>query len=160
MAGSAAKDYRAKTAHELSALAREMKSNGHPAPLGDPLSGVVVVIEAPIGPRILDAVSRSLEAVGAPDAYATFTSTGLLGKELSLAEPRVLAAIGPDAATEIDGLSHPLAANPFSKAEEGVPFAWKRATTGLLLPPLSQALDDEQEKRRFWHAFLALKGRI
>src|SRR3712207_7397182 len=41
----AADDYRAKVAHEISHLSRLMKKAGHPAPLGDPASGVVLVVE-------------------------------------------------------------------------------------------------------------------
>jgi len=64
-----------------------MKESGHPAPLGDPNSGVVVVVEQPVGPRILQALGRSLQTVGLQDAYVTYASTGLLAQELLAAEP-------------------------------------------------------------------------
>lgn len=125
--------------------------------MGDPLLGVMVLLEQPVGPRVLEAVSLSLDAVNLPDAYVTFTTTGLLGRELRLAEPHVLVAAGREAAREIDGLQNPLSAREFLAANPGTPFTWKRNTIGLLLPPLSPALDDEAKKRQFWTAFLTLK---
>ncbi|QIN84122.1 hypothetical protein GBA63_16815 [Rubrobacter tropicus] len=135
-----------------------MKKAGHPAPLGDPTGGVVLVLEQPVGPRVLEALAASLTAVSLPDAYVTYASTGLLKEELLAADPQLLAAIGPGAARDIDDTDHPLARNPFSEAEEGVPFAWTRGATGLLLPPLTPALDHDESKRRFWRRFLALKS--
>ncbi|MBA2692428.1 MAG: hypothetical protein H0U65_08040 [Rubrobacter sp.] len=141
---------------ELSAITREMKKSGNPEPLGDPLSGVVIVLGQPVGPRALDAIKRSLETISL-EAYVTYTGTNLLERELLLAEPSILAAVGSDAAAEIDSLKHPLATKPFSTAAEGSPFAWKKNTAGLLLPLLAPALDDEEAKKRFWRAFLALR---
>ena len=155
--GDAAEDYRRKTGHEISALSRRMKKSGHPAPLGDPTSGVVLVVEQPVGPRVLDAIQASLLAVGLPDAYVTYASTGLLKEELLATEPQLLVAIGPGATRDIDGLAHPLARSPFAEAEEGVPFAWTRGAVGLRLPPLAPALNDDESKRRFWRLFLTLK---
>ncbi|MGH3089036.1 MAG: hypothetical protein ACRDSJ_17185 [Rubrobacteraceae bacterium] len=154
---NAASDYQARFSSELSNISREMKRRGHPTPLGDPLSGVMVLLEGPAGPRALDAISRSLKAVDLPNAYVTFTQTSLLERELLLTEPRILAAVGPEAAAEIDALQLPLASQPFSKASESIPFAWKRHAAGLLLPSLAPALEDETEKRRFWRAFLTLR---
>ncbi len=153
---SATDDYRAKAARELSTISRAMKKSGNPEPFGDPLSGTTVILSQPVGPRALEAMSRSLAAIEL-DAYVTYSGAKLLARELLLTEPRVLAAVGPEAAKEIDSLEHPLATNPFSEATEGIPFAWKKNTTGLLLPPLAPALDDEEEKKRFWKAFLALR---
>ena len=153
----ALRDYRAKTAHEVSRLSRRIRESGHPAPLGDPSSGVLLVVEGPVGPRVLEALTLSLEAVGLPDAYVTYSPTGLLGEELLAVQPRALAAVGPGAAREIDGLDHPLARETFSKAQEGVWFAWTRSTAGLLLPPLAPALDHDAAKRRFWSAFKSLR---
>jgi len=150
-------DYRAKTAYEISLVARRMKESGHPAPLGDPNSGVVVVVEQPVGPRILQALGRSLQTVGLQDAYVTYASTGLLAQELLAAEPHALVAVGPGAAREIDALDHPLAQTAFSEAERGAWFAWTKGTAGLSLPALAPALDDERGKRRFWQAFQALR---
>lgn len=143
--------------HEISALSRRMKQAGHPAPLGDPTDGVVLVVEQPVGPRILHALKASLAAVNLPDAYVTYAATGLLAEELLAAEPLALVAIGPGAARDIDALDHPLARTPFSTAPEGTPFAWTVGTSGLLLPPILPALDDDTNKRRFWRLFLALK---
>lgn len=157
-ARDAAEDYRRKTEHEVSRLSRRMKERGHPSPLGDPSSGLVLVVEQPVGPRVLDALEASLDAVGLPDAYVTYASTGLLGEEILALQPLVLVAVGPGAARDIDDLDHPLARTPFSESEEGAPFAWTRATGGLRLPPLAPALDDDGAKRRFWRCFLTLKG--
>jgi hypothetical protein len=153
----AAEDYRRKTEREISALSKRMKAAGHPAPSGDPNSGVVLVVEQPVGPRLLDALAASLAAVGLPDAYVTYASTGLLKEELLATDPHALVAVGPGAAREVDGLDHPLARTPFSEAEEGLPFAWTRGTSGLLLPSLAPALTDDTRKRRFWRCFLVLK---
>ena len=151
-------DYRAKTAYEISVVSRRIKESGHPAPLGDPTSGVVLVVEQPVGPRILQALERSLKAVGLPETYVTYTSTGLLAEEILAAEPHALVALGPGAAREIDGLAHPLAQTLFSEAERGVWFAWTKGTAGLVLPALAPALDDDAAKRRFWRAFQALRN--
>lgn len=153
----AAEDYRRKTEHEISALSKRMKSQGHPAPLGDPTTGVVLVVEQPVGPRVLEALTASLAAVGLPDAYVTYAATGLLREELLATEPQVLVAVGPGAAGDVDDLAHPLARVPFSEAREGVPFAWTRGTSGLRLPSLAPALDDEANKRRFWRCFVVLR---
>jgi hypothetical protein len=153
----ATSDYRAKVAHEISHLSRLMKEAGHPAPLGDPASGVVLVIEQPVGPRTLLALERSLNSVGLPEAYVTYASTGMLAQEVLATEPHALVAVGPGAAREIDELDHPLARRHFSEADIGVWFAWTKGTAGLSLPALIPALDDDRAKRRFWRAFLALR---
>jgi hypothetical protein len=154
---SAASEYRAKVAHEFSRLSRLIKQSGHPTPLGDPASGVVLVVEQPIGPRILQALERSLKTVGLPEAYVTYASTGLLAQEILAAEPHTLVAVGPGAAHDVDALEHPLAQYPFSTAESGAWFAWTKGTAGLSLPALAPALEDDAAKRRFWRAFLALR---
>ncbi len=153
----AASDYRAKAAHEVSNLSRLMKEAGHPAPLGDPASGVVLVVEQPVGPRTLQALQRSLKTIELEEAYVTYVSTGLLAQEILATDPHALVAIGPGAAREIDALGHPLAQRSFAEAEIGVWFAWTKGTAGLSLPALNPALDDEGAKRRFWRAFLALR---
>jgi hypothetical protein len=152
-----ASEYRAKVAHEFSRLSRLVKQSGHPAPLGDPASGVVLVVEQPIGPRILQALERSLKTVGLPEAYVTYASTGLLAQEILAAEPHALVAVGPGAARDVDALEHPLAQYPFSTAESGAWFAWTKGTAGLSLPALAPALEDDAAKRRFWRAFLTLR---
>jgi hypothetical protein len=154
---SAASEYRAKVAHEFSRLSRLIKQSGHPTPLGDPTSGVMLVVEQPIGPRILQALERSLKTVGLPEAYVTYASTGLLAQEILAAEPHTLVAVGPGAAHDVDALEHPLAQYPFSTAESGAWFAWTKGTAGLSLPALAPALEDDAAKRRFWRAFLALR---
>lgn len=154
---TAADDYLAKAERELALISREMKRTGNPEPLGNPLSGTVILLSQPVGPRVLDAIQRSLEATQL-DAYVTYTSTGLLKRELLLTEPSTLAASGAEAASEIDALKHPLASKPFAEAAEDSPFAWKRNTTGIVLPSLADSLADETEKRRFWQAFLTLRN--
>lgn len=159
--GSASSDYRAKVSDETVRLARHLRNSGQPEPLGDPASGVVLVVETPIGPRVLDALGRSLDAVGLPEAYVTWAAPGagdLLLEQLLSTEPDALVALGPGAAREIDALRHPLALRAFSEAPPGAWFAWTRGTRGLSLPPLAPALDDEAAKRRFWRAFLSLKA--
>lgn len=153
--GSAA-DHRAKTSHEAARIARRLAELGYPAPLGDPASGVMIVVEGPVGPRAVEALERSLEAVGLPQAYVTWTSETLL-EEILVCEPSALAAIGPEAARWIDDLGYPLARNEFSEAQTGLWFAWTGGTTGLRLPAIAPALDDEEEKKRFWRAFLSLR---
>ena len=150
-------DYRAKVVHEISHLSKRMKESGYPAPLGEPTSGVVLVVEQPVGPRVLQALDSSLKTVGLPEAYVTYASTGLLAQEVLAIEPHALVAVGPGAAREIDAFDYPLARNPFSEAETGVWFAWTKGTAGLSLPALIPALGDAGAKRRFWRAFLALK---
>lgn len=153
----AASDYRAKVAHEISRISRRMKESGHPVPLGDPTSGIVLVVEQPVGPRVLKALESSLKTVGLPDAYVTYASTGLLAQEILATEPHALVAVGPEAAREIDALEHPLARHPFSEAGRGAWFAWTKGTAGLSLPALIPALDDDGAKRSFWRTFLLLR---
>ena len=153
----AADDYREKTAYEISRISRRMKEGGHPAPLGDPTSGVVLVVEQPVGPRVLEALKLSLQAVGLPEAYVTYASTGLLAQEIQSTEPRALIAIGAGASSDIDALDYPLVRHPFSEAEPGIWFPWTKGTAGLVLPALAPALDDDAAKRRFWRIFLTLR---
>ena len=140
-ARDASSEYRAKITHELSRLSRRTQNSGHPTPLGDPTSGVMLV----------------LQAVGHPDAYVTYTLTGLLAQEVLAVEPHALVAVGPGAARDIDAIDYPLARAPFSTAESGAWFGWTKGTAGLNLPALAPALDDEGSKRRFWRSFLALR---
>src|SRR5215203_551800 len=144
-------------AYEVSRLSNRIKEGGHPAPLGDPTSGVVLVLEQPFGPRTLEALELSLQALRLQQAYVTYESTGLLAQEIQTTQPLVLVAIGAGAARDIDAIDYPLATQPFSTAEPGAWFSWTKGTAGLLLPALAPALDDDTAKRRFWHAFLALK---
>ncbi len=85
-----ANEHTAKTAHEVSRIARRMRENGHPPPLEDPASGVVLVVEEPAGPRVLGALELSLRAVGLPEAYVTYAASGMLREELLAIEPRAL----------------------------------------------------------------------
>ena len=153
----AADDYTRKTAYEISRLSTRIKEGGHPAPLGDPTSGVVLVLQEPFGPRTLQALKLSLQTLGLEQAYVTYESTGLLAHEIQTTEPGVLVAIGAGAARCIDTIDYPLVRQPFSEAEPGVWFPWTKGTKGLLTPALAPALDDDAAKRRFWLAFLALK---
>jgi hypothetical protein len=153
----AAGDYREKTAYEVSRLSSRIKEGGHPAPLGVPTSGIVLVVEQPVGPRALEALKLSLQAVGLPEAYVTYESTGLLAQEIQAIEPRALIAIGVGAARDIDALDYPLTRHPFSEAEPGIWFPWTKGTAGLILPSLAPALDDDAAKRRFWRVFLTLR---
>jgi hypothetical protein len=150
-------DYTRKTAYEVSRLSSRMKGEGHPAPLGDPTLGIVLVLEQPFGPRTLEALELSLQAVGLQQAYVTYESTGLLAQEIQATDPNVLVAIGAGAARDIDAIDYPLVRQPFSEAEPGVWFPWTKGTKGLFTPALAPALDDDAAKRRFWSAFLTLR---
>ena len=154
----AAADYREKSAYEISRLAREMKDRGFPAPLGDPTSGLMIVLEQPVGPRPLEALERSLDAVDLPEAYVTYESTSLLAREILATQPQALVAIGPRAAHDIDAIDYPLARQPFSDAKLGIWFPWTKGTAGLALPAIAPALGDDAAKRRFWRAFLSLRA--
>lgn len=150
-------DYRKKAAKEALSIARRMKKAGHPAPIGGPASGIVVVLDPPIGPRLLEALQRSLETIKLSDAYVTWASTGLLLEEILSLQPSVLVSIGPGADHEIDKLDYPLFQSSFSDATHGAWFTWSSSTAGLSLPALAPALDDNEAKRVFWRAFLTLQ---
>ncbi len=150
--------YNAKTSHETDRLTHRSKHAGLGS-FGNPLSGIVLVAECPAeaaGARMASALRRSLAAVKLDGAYVTWPSPNLLEEILSL-EPGALVAVGP-AAGAIDDLGYPLAGTRFSEAPEGSWFAWTRGTRGLRLPALAPALEDTDAKRRFWQAFLALRG--
>lgn len=152
------RDYSAKTHHESSRLSRLIRDAGHPAPLGDPTSGILILLEQPVGPRVIEALNLSLQSLGLSEAYVTWASTGLLMQEILISEPTILVAIGPGAAQDIDDLEYPLARRTFSDANPGNWFIWTRGTSGLLLPSLAPALDEAEAKRRFWRAFLSLQS--
>ena len=158
---SAADEYRAKVAHEVGGTSTA-RPNDLPYPSGDPLSGVVLVGEpAPStagSARLTDALRRSLRAVGLDDAYVTWSGSGLLLQELLSLEPSVLVAVGPGAARAVDEAGYVLVKTSFREAVEGAWFPWTEGTTGLLLPDLAPALEDPGAKRRFWRAFLTLRG--
>lgn len=118
----------------------------------------MLVAEQPVGPRLIEAVKRSLEAISLPEAYVTWSSTGLLLNEVLTVQPSALVALGPGAARDLDDLDYPLSQSPFADATVGVWFSWTRGTSGLLLPALAPALEDEEAKRRFWKNFLALRA--
>lgn len=156
----AASDYADKVSHEAAKTARRADLAGAPRPLGDPLSGIVLVAEPPpdagASARILDALRRSLAAVGLEDACVLWPAADLPEALLSL-EPSALVAVGPGAARAIDAAGYPLAKSAFSEAPDGAWFAWTKGTSGLRLPALAPALADDDAKRRFWRAFLALR---
>jgi hypothetical protein len=91
------------------------------------------------------------------EAYVTWIHSDLLEEILSL-EPGALVAVGPAAARAIDSLDYPLARMAFSEVPEGSWFAWTKGASGLRLPALAPALEDEDAKRHFWRAFLALRA--
>jgi hypothetical protein len=154
----AASEYREKSAYEISRLTKEIKEQGYPAPLGDPASGIMFVLEQPVGPRPLEALQRSLHAVGLPEAYVTYESTGLLAREILATQPQVLVAIGQGAARDIDAVDYPLVKHTFSDAKPGVWFSWTKGTAGLALPAIAPALGDDATKRHFWRTFLSLRA--
>ena len=93
--------YRAKVVREILRISRLMKKAGHPFPLGDPASGVVLVVEQPVGHRVLQALDRS---------------------QLLATKPHALIAIGAGAARDIDATGYSLIGQPFSEADPGVWF--------------------------------------
>jgi hypothetical protein len=153
----AAGDYARKITYEATRLSNRIKQEGHPAPLGDPTSGLVLVLEEPFGPRTIEALELSLQALRLEQAYVTYASTGLLAQQIQTTEPGVLVAIGAGAARDIDAVDYPLVRQTFSTAEPGVWFPWTKGTKGLLTPALAPALEDDAAKRRFWLAFLTLR---
>jgi hypothetical protein len=138
-------------------VSRRLAAAHGPPTAGDPTWGLMLVVDGPAGPRAQQALAASLNAVGLPDAYLTWTGTGLLMEQILSVEPGALVAVGPDAAGEIDALQYPLARRRFVEATEGEWFVWTRGAAGLLLPPVHPALSDETAKRRFWSAFLRLR---
>ena len=151
-------DYGAKTLREAAQTARRATRTG-PEPFGDPLSGILLVAEPAAGAAnagVADALRRSLATVKLDAAYVTWSHSDLLEEILSL-EPGALVAVGTAAARAIDSLAYSLARTSFSEAPEGSWFAWTKGTSGLKLPALAPALKDQDAKRRFWRAFLALR---
>ncbi len=156
--GPATSDYEAKISQETALLAHRSDRAG-PEPFGDPLSGLVLVMEEPMetaSNRVIDALRRCLAALKLDRAYVVWPSQYLLEETLSL-EPGALVAVGSAAARSIDFLDYPLAKTSFSETPEGLWFTWTEGTLGLRLPALAPALNDTSAKRRFWQAFLALR---
>lgn len=149
-AGRALRDYRAKAE-------RELGTGRGGLPIGDPDSGVLLVLEPPESPAVLDAIRRSLESVGRPRARVVPADERLL-REILSGCPAAIVAVGAGAARMLDGLEYPLARARFSDAREGEWFVWSRGAHGLSLPALAPALEDEDTKRGFWRAFLALRA--
>ena len=151
-------DYGAKTSREAARLAYRATRTG-PEPFGDPLSGILLIAEPAAGAanaEVVDALRRSLAAVKLDGAYVTWPHSNLLEEILTL-EPGALVVLGLAAARTIDSLDYPLARTLFSESPEGSWFDWTKGTSGLRLPALAPALEDAAAKRRFWHAFLALR---
>lgn len=154
----ALEDYRAKMARELSPTRDGRRAGSEDVPpVGDPDSGILLVLEPPETPAVLDALRRSLESVGHPRARVV-PADGRLLEEILSAGPAAIVAVGPDGARALDGLEYPLAHARFSGGREGVWFVWSKGARGLVLPALAPALEDEEEKRSFWRAFLTLRA--
>lgn len=156
-ASRALEDHRAKVARELSP---RRAGAGEGLPTGDPDSGVLLVLEPPETPAVLDALRRSLDSVGHSHARVVPADERLMDEILS-GGPAAIVAVGPRAARALDELEYPLAHASFSEGSEarvGGWFVWSKGTRGLVLPALAPALEDEETKRGFWRAFLALRG--
>lgn len=151
-ASRALEDYRAKAE-------RELETGRDGVPMGDSDSGVLLVLEPPESAAVLDALRRSLDNVGHPRARVVPADERLLPEILSGC-PAAIVAVGPGAARALDGLEYPLARARFSDAREGEWFVWSRGAHGLALPALAPALEDEEAKREFWRAFLALRALV
>ncbi len=76
-------DYRDKTAHEISRISRRMRGKGHPIPPGDPTSGVVLVVEQPVGSRVPEAPGAEPTGRGAPEVYLTYAPPASLRRSCS-----------------------------------------------------------------------------
>jgi hypothetical protein len=151
-AGHALEDYRAKAE-------RELGTGRAGLPVGDPASGVLLALEPPESAAVLDALRRSLDNVGHPQARVVAAGERLLPEILSGC-PAAIVAIGPGASRVLDGLEYPLARARFSEARDGEWFVWSRGAHGLTIPALAAALEDEEAKREFWRAFLALRALV
>lgn len=151
-AGRALEDYRAKAE-------RELGTGRDGLPMGDPASGVLLVLEPPESGAVLDALGLSLDNVGHPRARVVLAGERLLLEILSGC-PAAIVAVGSGAARSLDSLEYPLARASFSGAREGEWFVWSRGSHGLALPALAPALEDEEVKREFWRAFLALRALV
>lgn len=145
-------EYLAKTSREI-----PLGSGGEGLPRGIPDSGVLVALEPPHDPAVLDALDRSLQAVGHPRALVVSADERLARNMLS-ASPAAVVAVGPEAARRLDETEYPLARARFGEAPVGEWFIWSKGIRGLVLPPLAPALEDEETKRGFWASFLALRG--
>lgn len=143
----------------LAKISREIPDEGSTSdlPLGRADSGVMVVLEPPHTLAVLDALTRSLQAVGHPLALVVAADERLARSMLS-ASPAAVAAVGPGAARCLDETEYPLARARFREATVGEWFVWSNGARGLALPPLAPALEDEEAKREFWKAFLALRA--
>jgi len=150
----ALEDHRAKATRELDSNPASLEDG---LPAGDAGSGILLVLQPPETPAVLDALGRSLDSVGHPDARVVLSGGALLEEILS-GGPSAIAAVGPEAARALDELEYPLAHARFSEEREGEWFVWSKGTRGLALPALAPALEDEAAKREFWRLFLALRG--
>lgn len=151
-ASRALEDYRAKAERELGAGRDGL-------PMGDPDSGVLLALEPPESVAVLDALRLSLDNVGHPRARVVAADERLLPEILSGC-PAAVVAVGTGASHALDGLEYPLARSRFSEARDGEWFVWTRGAHGLSLPALAPALEDEESKREFWRAFLALRALV
>lgn len=153
----ALEEYQAKVERELSSGRSPRAGMEEGLPAGDPVYGLLLVLESPETPAALDALHRSLEYVGHPHARVVPTDERLLEEILS-GGPSAIAAVGPRAAQALDGLEYPLAHASFTDSREGEWFGWSKGAHGLMTPSLAPALEDEEAKRSFWRAFLALRA--
>jgi hypothetical protein len=154
-ASRALEDYRAKAE-------RELGTGRDGLPMGDPASGVLLALEPPEppeSPAVLDALRRSLDNVGHSRARVV-AADDRLSPEILSGCPAAIVAVGPGAVRALDDIEYPLARSRFSEARDGEWFVWSRGAHGLSLPALAPALEDEEAKREFWRAFLALRALV
>ena len=108
-----AAEYRTKAAHEAADAAWRASRSGGPEPSGDPLSGIMAVVEPAASTggnaKLASALRRSFSAIGLDGAYVTPARPETLLEELLSLEPAVLVAVGPGAARAVDASGYPLA---------------------------------------------------
>lgn len=153
----ALEEYRAKVERELKPRRSLQAGTEDGLPTGDPESGILLVLEPPETPAVLNALRLSLDAVGHPRARVVPADERLLEEILS-GGPAAIVAVGPRAARMLDELEYPLAHARFSESPEGEWFGWSKGARGLALPAFAPALQDEETKRSFWRAFLTLRA--
>lgn len=78
-----------------------------------------------------------------------------LTRELHIVQPKLVVAMGDQAAAFLDDLAFPLA-DPVDREAEGVVRRFTATIQVLLTPDVDEALDDQSAKTRFWNAFKAL----
>jgi uracil-DNA glycosylase len=89
-----------------------------------------------------------------PDAAAAACPLWL-ARELAIVEPKMIVAMGDEVVQTLNDLGVALA-QPLDPNRIGEIQRFTPTTDALVVPDLDASLNDEESKRRFWHAFKAL----